>query len=310
MTFWAEMKDHSRFLLGRAISTYFNREEGVPADSLTVKFSADSVWENLYRVYAYQEGELVFSGIVDEQNTHLDKKGFTVELVCRSLAALLLDNEAEPMTLRNPSWRVMCLKYAESFGLSAKESVHSVEVKGDFEIKKGESCWTVLSRYAEQFLGGKLTVNKKGELLWKQEEPRTRELHSIISAQQRYCPYKKISRIWIQNAAGAYQIGYNNEKTEGISRQRFFSYQDNRSPIAYVNQTEQEVVQWEIQCADFIMAEPGDRVQLNITGFLPQTDLYIHRIRYTESADGVRTIFVLREKEENKNVADKENNAR
>ena len=47
-------------------------------------------------VRVFHEGEVVFGGIVDEQNTRLSGEGFSVEVVCRSWEALLLDNRLSP----------------------------------------------------------------------------------------------------------------------------------------------------------------------------------------------------------------------
>ena len=57
---------------------------------------------------------LVFRGIVDQQDTKISPQGNRLRLVARSLAALLLDNEALPQTYINPSLRGLFERHARA----------------------------------------------------------------------------------------------------------------------------------------------------------------------------------------------------
>ena len=83
----------------------FDRE--APADGLKAVFPAEEMWEALSRVEVIAGGHVVFRGVVDEQNTKIGPEGLWVELVCRSMEALLLDNEACPQTVQSPSLQLL-----------------------------------------------------------------------------------------------------------------------------------------------------------------------------------------------------------
>ena len=100
MTYWGVLKNGGELLLGEPEEAVLSYDREAPADQLKAVFPADRLWEELTEVLVYDGGEGVFRGIVDEQNTRLSEAGLSTELVCRSREALLLDNEAEPGTIR------------------------------------------------------------------------------------------------------------------------------------------------------------------------------------------------------------------
>ena len=118
MTFWGTLKDGSQMLLGEPRSASLTYDWDAPADLLEAVFPADRVWEELVWVTACRQGETVFRGLVDEQNTRLTDSGITVELVCRSGEALLLDNEAPPGTIQRPTLEKLGKTLLEPLGIT------------------------------------------------------------------------------------------------------------------------------------------------------------------------------------------------
>ena len=94
MTFWGELTDGTELLLGNPLEAELLYDSDAPADQLKAVFPTEKLWNDLAVVRVFHQGQVVFGGIVDEQNTRVDGEGFTVELVCRSWEAILLDNEA------------------------------------------------------------------------------------------------------------------------------------------------------------------------------------------------------------------------
>ncbi len=288
MTFWAITQDGSKLLLGRPLSVTLKKEQGVPADLLEVKFPAVSIWDECVFLDVYAEGDKIFSGIVDEQLSIQNDTGITIEFVCRSHEALLLDNEAEPAVLSSPSWKVMVQKYAQPLGFSTREEPQTIG-KGQFEIYKGESCWTVLSRYAERFLQSQLWVRHQ-ELELQSSQPKEIELSHITESRFAYRPYRHISKVRTQNAAGAYELAYPNPTGNSLPRERYFTYQDIRSPIAYLKEQEKRVKTWQVVCDGFVDASPGDKVIGDA-----QKSLLVTQIRYHLDEKGENTLLYLQE---------------
>ncbi len=162
MTFWAKTAAGDEMLLGEAVTAELKREKEVPADILKVRFPADSIWQELTKVFVYHEGELLFSGMVDEQITTLNNNGLAVELICRSMAAVLLDNEAKPMVLQNISWQALCAAYGCGLENSLLMPKNLPALRGKFEVQKGESCWAVLARFARHVLNMSFCVDEQG----------------------------------------------------------------------------------------------------------------------------------------------------
>lgn len=291
MTFWGELRDGSQMLLGRADYAELKREENVPADLLKLRFPLSVPWPELARICAYREDRLIFSGVVDEQNTRLAENGLQTELVCRSTAALLLDNEAEPAMLENPSWRVMVRRYAEPLGFTAAGG-EAPAIKGSFAVLKGESCWAALARYAERFLGGRLGVAEENRLVY-QKTYQTAVLKGILSARQIYRPCKQISCVRVQDGTGAYASVYRNPKAT-VSRERFFSREDPRSPAEYVRLAEEDSRLWQVTLAGLPAAEPGDTVTAEIPLWDQTLTARVWKMRYVLEPAGEQTELYLK----------------
>ena len=102
------MPDGTELTAGPPAGITLRRDADAPADSLKLSFAFDFPAE-LEPCAARLEynGETVFDGIVDEQAVHFEKGEKSTSFSLRSRTALLLDNEAEPGTIRMPSLRLM-----------------------------------------------------------------------------------------------------------------------------------------------------------------------------------------------------------
>lgn len=307
MTFWAESFDGTRLLLGRAVSASLTYEKEVPADLLKVEFPSLGDWPELLKVYGYKDSKVVFTGIVDEQNTRWSKDGVFTELVCRSLAAVLIDNEAEPVTLRNPSWRLMCEKYARPFGIEHNKNDIKCEVAtGEFAVKKGESCYSVLANFAKIFMGKEIFVCNKGILHISKNKCNQVDLGEVVNLKKKFCPYKKISQVFIQNSTGAYQTGFVNNETNGVCRRRYFASSDVRSPAEFVKNQERKAYIWQAECDKFVFVKPKEYCNFNSPEIENVFGLEVSKVQQKLDKFGWTTIITMLGKGEMQHVADKE----
>lgn len=141
------MPDGTELTAGPPAGITLRRDADTPADSLKLSFAFDFPAE-LEPCAARLEynGETVFDGIVDEQAVHFEKGEKSTSFSLRSRTALLLDNEAEPGTIRMPSLRLMEQRLLRPLGLSA-EGADDGPKQGELIVEKGTSCWAALCAF-------------------------------------------------------------------------------------------------------------------------------------------------------------------
>lgn len=139
-----------RHSLSLPLSAVLSRDLNTPADNLTLEFPF-VLERELAFIDVYYDDKKIFSGIVDEQIILL-QKGVKSKLVCRSKAALLLDNEAKPQSFTDVSAKLLFERYAKPLGFNLRDA-QDATLKGNFVVKKGVSCWQVLQDFSKAVWG-------------------------------------------------------------------------------------------------------------------------------------------------------------
>ena len=292
MTFWGELTDGTEMLLGDPTEAQLCYDSDAPADQLTAVFPAEKVWEDLAVVRVFHEGEVVFGGIVDEQNTRLSGEGFSVELVCRSWEALLLDNEAQPGVLRNPSLGYLWEKYFKSLGF--------LDILGDKEpktaeltVEKGVSCWDLLEGFCRDYLGTVPYVDGGGVLHCEGIPESQLTAGSVLTGEFSRQPCKQLSAVWQQSFRGTYDTPFRNTAAWGIKRQRYVSMEERRDPRELLREGERESRLLTVECLGNFWPPRGALVTVEVQklGKFPQCP--VRSARYTRNSRGERTKLVL-----------------
>lgn len=148
---------------------------GEPCDYFEVSFVYDTAMLEMLasatRFRAEHKGETVFYGVVDEYGICIDESGGTVTVNGRSLAALLLDNEASAADH-------CCLSLNTLLGTHVKENgvteikTREMPALGSFSVKSGESEWSVLKRFCAYSAGVCPRFSKEGVLILDDEPGR------------------------------------------------------------------------------------------------------------------------------------------
>ena len=129
------------------LTVLLDSDERVPADSMTVSCRYDrALRTEARRLNGYIGDRLVFTGCLDHIVTEKNAAGMVMRLNARSLAAGLLDNEAEPVTYRHPNAALMERRHLQPFGirLATKDNTPFYDT---LKIDKGMSHWQVLRRF-------------------------------------------------------------------------------------------------------------------------------------------------------------------
>lgn len=278
-------------------------EEEIPADNFCGLFSVDSKTADFCYILIYSKNKPVFKGIVDEQTETISQKGRLLEISARSMAAVLLDNEAMPKNYLSPDMGVLMdfnfspLGFEEYIGEDKQKS-------GRIVISKGTSEWDVLRRYAENFLGVVPRVNSESiidvsgnsceDMLYISNSGENKFL-SLKHSRKRY---KLISEIYIRtDRFGGYGMCVKNDKAIalGVQRRRCVNTADSRNISAgacekTIERTNKEYETVSLVLSGAILPRLGTKAV--IEGF-EEKNLYIRAVKYQMDSTGEKTALKL-----------------
>ena len=201
----------------------------VPADSLVLNCAYDGeIFGQGDRISAYNGSELVFEGQLDELSRLRRDKGVVMRLCARSAAAVLLDNEAEPLSYRNPTAVLMYFKHLKPFGITDAEP-DQTPVLGDLRIDKGMTQWQALELFCKTSYGSRLRISGSGKVYLRgfKNDRKVRfgsggiEYYSIKENKRRHKLISEV-RLKVSPTAGYLSSMYNpNPECEYIKRVRY-----------------------------------------------------------------------------------------
>lgn len=295
MTFWGVLTEGGQMLLGAPREAVLSFDRDAPADQLKAVFPADSLWEPLAEVLAYDGGQGVFRGVVDEQTARLTGEGLFIELVCRSREALLLDNEAEPSPIRNPSLEVLQKKLLEPLGFD-KVTGSPQAARGELAIEKGRSCWQVLAGFCGDILGTEPYVDFDGTLRCEGVPSREVKLKNVVSAEISRMPCKRLSAVWMQSCRGGYDTLYADPDAPAV-RRRYVSAQSGANPKELLEKSRRGSRMLTLTCEGRWWPLRGALA----SGALPQAGRFercpVVKAVYHWDGNGERTKFVLEQED-------------
>ena len=158
------MTTHSgMLLLPSPVTVVYNSEFSVPADDVTVEFPYIKGCEDGDFLYGFDGENLVFKGQIDEIITKSSGEKITVKITARSMASVLLDNEAEPCIYFNASSSVIFERHLQPFGFNGYIGDNNPYF-GYIKISKGMSQWQVLENYCVNKYGKKPRITGDGKI--------------------------------------------------------------------------------------------------------------------------------------------------
>ena len=152
LSFELFFSDKSREVLPHVLSVKLDCQLDVPADSLTLTLPFAKKYREAVLAAAWEGDILRFYGPVDEVITVSQSGKHILRLYARSLAAFLLDNEAEPLTYANPSNKLMAERHLLPFGVTEYDNERH-PLYDCLQIDKGMSHWQALERFCRKRYG-------------------------------------------------------------------------------------------------------------------------------------------------------------
>lgn len=161
--------DGNEHILCHPLSLTIRMDEKVPADDFFAVFAYLPTGE-LVKAAVYDNSKLLFIGVVDEQTTVLTKNGMNLQISARSLAARLLDNEAQPQCYDHPSASLIYERHVKPFGILWTLE-DDATCFGEQQVNKGMSHWTVLKNFCAACYSSVPRITSDGVLKMKDSVP-------------------------------------------------------------------------------------------------------------------------------------------
>ncbi|MDR0951457.1 MAG: hypothetical protein LBM18_00830 [Oscillospiraceae bacterium] len=298
----------ARFELPTLLSWSFSYGDSLPCDAFEVSFVYDaSMYEMLLgavRFSAVFEGETVFSGVVDEFVVSLGEKGKLVTVCGRSLAALLLDNEAEAAELYGAGLDYILEKYVYPFGVKEVRKNVSPPPR-QLVVASGSSCWKVLEEFLWLGCGQAPRFSPDGVLVLGAEEGRRFEIDKNTAVFEQVLKsnrYGVISSVLVKNKVlGASTLVENREFLDrgGSCRRvlnvpRYTRYDAMRSTADYqIKASKKEEFSLSLTVSGQFAAFPGDVIELRESGTGVSGAFVVGRTRVFATAEKMGTEIVL-----------------
>ncbi len=269
----------------------FNREERLP---------------EYHSIQMIKDGAVFFRGLIDEQEVNLDSGGASLQVCARSLAALLLDNEAIPQTYYVPSTKLVYQRHAQPYGFAAF-SGRDRAFSAKLQIEKGTSEWEVIESFCRDHLGVRPQVTLTGELQMEPEPPENQALFSngngirYASVAERRLRCRRVSQVLVrsQRLGGYSTLVQDSQAAEsGVLRRRLLNAVDDpKTPVfrggQVLQKSREQSYQVELLCPGEWMLDLGTRavVEHPVLGTL--SGLRVESLSYRLDSSGERTQVTL-----------------
>lgn len=300
--------------LGTAYSTQINKSQTTPADSLTAAFFSKKNQPELKLIDVYSDnGQVFFSGIVDEQKFEINENGCFFTIKSRSKAAYLIDNEASPQTYNRPSLDIIFRRHIKPYGF-VSVSGNKSSFNKTINVEAGMSEWDVLEKFCNLCLKTFPTVKNDGTIDASGKISseiitfsNTNGSTKYTSISQKYSRYKLISEITVCAPYAAIYVGKVKDQElidNGISRRKFLSMTDdpyNPEPISVetaefmISDAKKKYKKIIIKCPGANYAEISQKCEINDIVLGNINNLIVYEIEYLLNKNGETTVFTLLE---------------
>ena len=309
MTGYVRTCDGRRLTLPALLQWSVRLTDGDPCDSFSVRFLYEAELSEALRkavlFEAEELGRMVFTGVVDDYEIRMDKKGLLVEMTGRGLAALLLDNQAEAADYGQATLAEILRRYVTPYGVGLEKAVSLPAVQG-FSVASGSSCWKVLYTFARYYAGVTPRFTRAGKLAlhpWEDKTPaaldETAPVTRVVRRDQRY---GVLSQVTVKDVTGwTRQTEFNEDfRRRGGQCSRVIllpkdtGFQARRYQAKFqLDRSAAERLVIEVTVALPFAAWPGDLVRLTRTGWSGNGTYRVRESRVCLGELGHETTLVL-----------------
>ncbi len=277
----------------------------VPADSLKLEMKySKSVFEEAARIIAEDGGKIVFSGGIDSITSEKRGGAEVISIRARSAAALLLDNEAEPMDINAPSEEFVFRRILFPFNITPADS-EGKALDGRLKIHKGMSVWQALEGFCRQLYGSSPKITADGKAYFKglpggEAVSFGDEGVKFFSIAEKRSPYRLISRVKLKSFPdGGYisVIANTNPEAAAVSRERFVDVSTGSRSLAtamkMIENSNRNSYSAVLKCPGCLLKLLGRRAEIVSGKAYARGGLLVRGVRYHESGKGAFSTVTL-----------------
>lgn len=295
---------------GMPLTVVINSDCTVPADGFTVTFPLDTIaFENGDFIELYKDEVLVIKGQIDEVTDVCTANAAVTRISARSLAALLLDNEAEPVTYVNPAAGFIFERHLKRFGIT-EYSGGEEPLFANLKINKGMTHWQVFENYCSNKYGKFPRITGDGKALFEGYNgdglivlSDKRSDINYFSIKRKFMRCKLISDVKLKlNDNGLYDgcISNTNEESKGIERVRLVNALTDTTSIGtadkIIAQSNINSLRYIVECVGCYADVLGKSAVIKDKKLGVIENLIVDRLKYTLDSSGETTLIELRRK--------------
>lgn len=298
--------DKTEKVITRYLTVVLNCDIEVPADDVTIICPFDkSLSENADFIYLYIDDTLIFCGQIDEIINIRQKSGVITKLVARSMAAALLDNEAEPITYIYPAAEFIFDRHLKQFGIEIFEA-DETPFYGNLRIDKGMTHWQVFENFCKNRFGAYPRITGDGKALFKGYEDT-----EVVVFGDESCKYysvkeynkrcELITEVRLKlDEFGSYNGKIKNENIDcnGVTRVRYVNATADTSTIEtadkIIARSNSDSYNIELKCVGCCVGIIGRKAKLNDGLLGVKENLVVKRVKYILDDSGETSTITLR----------------
>lgn len=195
-----------RWALPRPTAWRLEYTAGVPCDSFWLRCPWDggntTKPADWVEFSAEQGGARVFTGVVDECEVSLSRRGRLLEVSGRGMAARLLDNEALGQDYQTATQKDIIRDHVRPYGITVAPGAQLPAV-AQFSVATGSSEWSVVYEFARYYGGVAPRFDREGRLVlsgWDDSRERVVDDSApLISLARRDRRYGALSQVLVRD---------------------------------------------------------------------------------------------------------------
>lgn len=296
---------HGEVLLPSPISVVYNSEFSVPADNIIIEIPYTKECAKGDFLYGYEGSRLVFKGQIDEVITFKSENKITVKITARSMAGILLDNEAEPGIYYNASSSVIFERHLKPFGF-ADYIGDNEPCFGYVKIGKGMSEWQVLENYCVNKYGKMPRITSDGKVILNGDAGKEKlrfgkdEKYNYTSAESRIKRCKIITEVRMKVVQGNRygSVIKNNLADTRLVRRRYVDVITGGGSVGtadrMIKNSNSNAFEIVLVCPYKLMCGVGTKAVMSDETLGRFDELYVHKIKYMADENGEKTVITLK----------------
>ena len=195
-----------RWALPRPTAWRLEYTAGVPCDSFWLRCPWDggntTKPADWVEFSAEQGGARVFTGVVDECEVSLSRRGRLLEVSGRGMAARLLDNEALGQDYQTATQKDIIRDHVRPYGITVAPGAQLPAV-AQFSVATGSSEWSVVYEFARYYGGVAPRFDREGRLVlsgWNDSQERVVDDSTpVLSLVRRDRRYGTLSQVLVRD---------------------------------------------------------------------------------------------------------------